>query len=135
MSDLKTLGQNKISLKCEICDKEFKNNNGLRRHFNIVHNCVKEHQCNVCQKVFKIHSELSLHLKNVHERKKQHKCDSCGKTFLQAGNLKTHINSVHNGQLDLYKFPTDNLPILQYYSAFFMESNILIHSTSLCSSI
>ena len=27
--------------KCEICDKEFKNNDGLRHHFNNVHNLVK----------------------------------------------------------------------------------------------
>ena len=41
--------------KCEICDKEFKNNNALKKHFNNVHNFVKEHQCNICQKVFKLH--------------------------------------------------------------------------------
>ena len=89
MDTLKILSQqNQILLeeknkiyKCEICDKEFKNINGLRKHFNIVHNFVKEHQCNICQKVFMIHSQLTSHVKIGHENKKHHKCDSCLKSF------------------------------------------------------
>ena len=46
--------QQQIPLKCEICDEEFKSNSGLRKHFNIVHKLMKEHQCNICQKVFKL---------------------------------------------------------------------------------
>ena len=45
--------------KCEICYKEFKDNNRLMQHFNIVHNFVKQHQCNICSSVFKIHSQLT----------------------------------------------------------------------------
>ena len=36
--------QQQKSFKCEICDKEFKSNNGLKNHFNIVHKLIKEHQ-------------------------------------------------------------------------------------------
>ena len=50
--------KNQIPLKCEICDTEFKNNNGLRRHFNIVHKLLKEHQCNICQNAFKLQCQL-----------------------------------------------------------------------------
>ena len=90
--------KNKI-YKCEICDKEFKINNTLKKHFNIVHNFVKEHQCNICQKDFNFQSQLTKHVKNAHENKKQqHQCNSCGKSFSQGGHLKIHINSVHNGQ-------------------------------------
>ena len=67
--------------KCEICDKEFKNNQGLKKHFNIIHNLEKKHQCNICQKVFKFHSELILHVKIAHENKKHFKCDLCEKAF------------------------------------------------------
>ena len=49
--------------KCEICDKEFKSNNGLKNHFNIVHKLMKERRCNICQKVFKLTNELSSHVK------------------------------------------------------------------------
>ena len=50
MDNLKKLKQNQIQLKCEICDKEFKTNNGLKNHFDITHNLEKEYQCNICQR-------------------------------------------------------------------------------------
>ena len=68
MSDFKRVKQNQIPLKCEICEKEFKNAGGLRTHFNITHDLKKEHQCNICQKVFNIQSQLTLHMKTVHEQ-------------------------------------------------------------------
>ena len=92
--------QQKNTLKCEICDKEFKSNNCLKNHFNIVHKLMTELQCNICQKVFKLQAQLTSHVKIVHENKKYHKCGSCKKSFSQAGILKKHINSVHNGQKD-----------------------------------
>ena len=55
--------QNRVTCKCEICDKEFKCNNKLNRHFNGVHNSIKEHQCNICQMIFNLQRELSLHVK------------------------------------------------------------------------
>ena len=78
--------------KCDICEKEFKNNNGLKMHFNIVHNFVKEHQCNICQKVFKLNNQLTSHLKIAHGNKKHHKCDSCGKSFTRASTqMREHV--------------------------------------------
>ena len=69
--------------KCEICEKEFKNNDDLKKHFNVVHNnLVKEHhQCNICQKVFRHHGKLTSHMKIAHENQKQHKCASCEMSF------------------------------------------------------
>ena len=75
--------QQKNPLKCEICDKEVKSNNGLKRHFNIVHKLMEEHQCNICQNVFKCQSQLTSHVKIIHENKK-YKCDSCKKSFSTA---------------------------------------------------
>ena len=101
MGDINKLTQNQIPYnvkteiyKCEICDKEFKNNNGLKIHINVVHNLVKEHQCNICQRVFKLQSQLTSHVKNAHENKKNHKCDSCVKAFSTSQNLKRHICSL-----------------------------------------
>ena len=65
------------SLKCEICDKEFKKNNGLKYHVYKIHNLEKVHQCNICQKFFDIEKNLTSHIKIVHENKKRHTCDSC----------------------------------------------------------
>ena len=77
MSELKKLGQNQISsLKCEICEKEFKKNNGLKYHVHKIHNLEKVHQCNIiCQKFFDIENNLTSHIKIVHEKKKLHTCD------------------------------------------------------------
>ena len=80
------VGQNRIPPKCEICDKEFKNNKRLKNHFNIIHNFKKE-----CQNS---QNQLTMHLKSVHANKKDHKCESCRKLFTNAGNLKKHINTV-----------------------------------------
>ena len=67
--------QQKNPLKCEICEEEFKSNNGFKKHFNIAHN-------------------------SVYSGDKNHRCDICGNAFTQAGSLKTHINAVHNGKKD-----------------------------------
>ena len=63
MSHFKRLRQNQIPLKCEICEKEFKNTRGLKTHFDITHDLKKEHQCNICQKVFNIKGYLTNHMK------------------------------------------------------------------------
>ena len=69
-------------LKCEICEKEFKSNNGLKNHFNIVHKLMKEYECKIFQKVFKLQTQLNSHVKIVLENKKYHKCNSCKKSFI-----------------------------------------------------
>ena len=83
MEDLEKLRQekeisfdekSKIRYKCEICDKEFKNNGILKNHFDIVHGFVKGIQCNICQKRFMFQSQLTSHEKISHENKKDHNC-------------------------------------------------------------
>ena len=94
MSYLQNLRQNQILLKCEICDKEFKNNKSLEYHVNIIHNLEKNYLCNICQKVFYAQSRLTSHMKIVHEKKKHHKCGSCNKPFSTHQNLNKHISAV-----------------------------------------
>ena len=111
----KSRRQNQIIFKCEICDKEFKSNNGLRYHFNSTHktfhlqsqltahvkifhgNKMKCLKCDSCGKSFSQAQSLKNHINSVHNGQKDHKCDSCGKEFSQGGHLKRHIDAVHNG--------------------------------------
>ena len=75
-----TLKERDEIYKCEICDKEFNNDNGLNKHFNNVHKFVKEHCCKICQKVFHSLDYLYSHVKTVH-KEKHHKCDTCEKSY------------------------------------------------------
>ena len=89
MHDLKILQrqQNKIVnlkerdkiYKCETetCDKEFKNNYGLKRHLKIGHQGLKTHKCNFCESFFSTSDQLKAHIQRVHEENKNYKCLSC----------------------------------------------------------
>ena len=79
MNNLNELKQNanvhnEQDYKCEICDKEFENNDGLKKHVKVVHNFVDENQCNICQKVFKIQSQLTKHMEISHQKSDQNQC-------------------------------------------------------------
>ena len=70
-------------IECEICDKEFKSNNGLKNHFNIVHKLMKKYQCNICQSIFKLQCHLNYHMKIAHQNKKYHKVTHVQRHFVQ----------------------------------------------------
>ena len=80
---------------CDICEKVFKNKNGLKTHYNIKHDigALQPKACNICDKT--LIGSLTLHINNVHGKKKIHKCDSCSKYFSTLGSLKIHIKRVH----------------------------------------
>ena len=56
MENSNQLRQDQIQFTCEICEKDFKNRNGLKHHLNMAHNVAKGYQCNICEKVFNIQS-------------------------------------------------------------------------------
>ena len=92
MANLNKLRQNQQnSLKCEICDKEFKSNKGLKNHLKIVHKLMEKNQCNICQKDFKLHRQLTCHVKIVHGNKKYFKCDYT----LLVKEIQTNVNKIN----------------------------------------
>ena len=66
---------------CDICDKDFKNKNGLKTHYNIKHDigALQPKACDICDK--NLIGSLTRQIKAVHE-KKIHKYDSCFRYFL-----------------------------------------------------
>ena len=73
---------------CDICEKVFKNKNGLKTHYNIKHDigALQRQACNICDKT--LIGSLTLHINNVHGKKKIHKCESCHRYFSTIGSLK-----------------------------------------------
>ena len=59
MENSNQLRQDQIQFTCEICEKDFKNRNGLKHHLNMAHNVAKGYQCNLCEKVFNIQSQIT----------------------------------------------------------------------------
>ena len=59
--------------KCETetCDKEFKNNYGLKRHLKIGHQGLKTHKCNFCESFFSTSDQLKAHIRSE-EKKSAH---------------------------------------------------------------
>ena len=85
-------------IRCEICEKVFKNKIMLKNHFCIVHNNEGEIiTCNICTKTFQTKIELKSHIKcekGFHKGLRTNKFDSGLST------LGKHLFTVHDGHKD-----------------------------------
>ena len=92
-----------IDVKCEKCDRMFKNNKLKKIHIRYFHmEGVKNFFiCDYCGKKFPNKSYLKVHKDTIHqENPNQHTCEECGKGFYGKHNLRKHIRTVHQGQKD-----------------------------------
>lgn len=78
---------------CEVCSKECKTSESLRRHVRSVHLKIAPYQCQVCDKSFVCNAHLRQHI-NIHEGIR-FKCDHCDMTFSTKGNLRKHCKRIH----------------------------------------
>lgn len=85
----------KISAKCSICDKVFKNKYYLKMHYRI-HTGVKQYVCNDCGKSFTDASTLKYHTR-THTGEKPFSCDTCGKRFRCSYSVLVHMRT-HTGE-------------------------------------
>ena len=87
---------------CEHCNKTFKKEVALVRHFKIVHEKIKDFQCDQCNYKTSTGFNLRIHVKRVHERKPlKEMCPHCDKAFIQ---LDWHIQTYH-GELVNHREP------------------------------
>ncbi|XP_072219521.1 uncharacterized protein [Leuresthes tenuis] len=85
----------KISLKCGVCGKVFKNKYHLKMHHRI-HTGVKPYACNDCGKRFNDASTLKYHLR-THTGEKPYSCETCGKSFRCSYSVLVHMRT-HTGE-------------------------------------
>ena len=87
---------------CELCDKSFTAQNGLRQHINSHHDGIRFFNCNFCDSEFYTKIAMENHVTNVHEKKKSSfKCAICGDSFELKTKLQSHIESVHGKKVPL----------------------------------
>lgn len=86
----------RTSVKCEPCNKYFKNIRNYKNHLKSTHIDVKLFKCDICDKSFAQSIYLKAH-KRIHSGEKPFICDTCGKAFNQSSNLQTHIKT-HTGE-------------------------------------
>lgn len=121
---VKKHNQPRVMLKCQACERSFKNKRALTRHVNkdhllerrhvcsvcdmrfylkhrlkdhmLVHSGEKKFQCNVCSRWFATKNSVRQHLRSHVVRK--YACNTCGRSFLQQSTLKNHIKIKHGNK-------------------------------------
>jgi len=85
---------------CEICGKNFKNTENLKKH-------LKRHdgfKCEKCGKTLKTKGFLNRHFKSCGGNNiGMYKCDKCNKNFYSKYTLKEHIYKKHTESLTCFK--------------------------------
>ncbi|XP_055633012.1 zinc finger protein 492-like isoform X2 [Toxorhynchites rutilus septentrionalis] len=76
-------------IKCDQCNRIFKQQSNLLRHLEIHANEPESYMCDVCGKVFTQNVNLRIH-KRIHSEKRPHVCDLCNKPFYCPGTMRRH---------------------------------------------
>ncbi|XP_001842694.2 zinc finger protein 117 [Culex quinquefasciatus] len=79
-------------IKCETCNRIFKNDAHLKKHKRVHMTEPESFMCETCGKTFGRSVCLRNH-KSIHTGKRKHKCDLCSKSFLVLRNMRRHRDS------------------------------------------
>lgn len=82
--------------KCTVpeCDKYFRSNSEVKKHFLKRHTTERPHKCDVCGKGFINVCFLKAHAK-IHSGEKPFVCHICGKTFPKRYSMERHKKLIH----------------------------------------
>ncbi|XP_063705448.1 oocyte zinc finger protein XlCOF19-like [Culicoides brevitarsis] len=85
---------------CNLCGKNFKNENILKNHLRYSHSKKGPLRCEICGKDFKNVLTMGNHVRRFHEKKSRFLCSFCGKEFSRKESLAEH-NLTHKGEKPL----------------------------------
>ncbi|XP_050303943.1 zinc finger protein 883-like [Anthonomus grandis grandis] len=81
--------------RCCSCQKTFRDNTQLKVHAR-KHTGEKPFQCTICQKYFTVKGNLNKHMR-IHTGEKRYECNQCEKKFTQFAHLDDHLKT-HSGE-------------------------------------
>ncbi|CAB3262397.1 unnamed protein product [Arctia plantaginis] len=78
--------------KCGYCIETFSEYRKKEAHLVLMHGLkIPTVKCEACEKIFKNRQSLSVHVKRDHLLDRRHKCPECSKAFFSTGYLKDHM--------------------------------------------
>lgn len=79
--------------KCTECDKSFFKTSDYKHHL-LKHSGLRSYKCDVCSKAFGRAYTLREHMK-IHDNVRMFKCDYCNHKFIQKCSWKCHMKTKH----------------------------------------
>ena len=85
------------SWRCNICEKEFKYKNNLKRHKSQIHEGqYKLHECEHCKATFTSLRRLGSHHRKSHpDMYEKYSCTLCDATFFHRNSIYLHMRTFH----------------------------------------
>lgn len=88
MRHVRLVHENIRNFECEVCNKRFRENHGLKMHMSVHSN--ERFQCPKCQKLFKLASTLKVHMDKRHTDAQAYVCNYCKCAFENVDDVQTH---------------------------------------------
>jgi len=87
------------ALLCDVCNKMFVDEVGLKIHKNRMHDKISEKAPEMCSYCGNVYKNVKAHI-SVHHKNKFRKCPDCEYTCKINVSMEKHYQSVHQGRLD-----------------------------------
>ena len=83
-----------LTIKCDICDVEFPNQDHLVKHIKAINVAIEDHTCDECKESFTSQSNLIIHSLDACNELLKQVCNLCGKDFTQESNITEDKNAL-----------------------------------------